>query len=451
MFTDRLRSVLRSGARDRGEGRSLGLVTVISHALVLTVALWIALFESAEIPSTVRSALLVALVAMIAATTLLVARTARQAALLRETARARRREAQEAFTLLEALSENTPAAFLMVRSDGVIVHANRMAERLGGRPLTATHCPDVGFGADDARCEACPWRTRTEPAPCPGGPRSGDTDDHVRFSHHVLEMPGGERRLVLVGRLLTEQKRLQEQLFHRERLATLGLMTAGVAHDLGNPLAALSATVQRLERERLPDSAREIVQGLRGDLGRLTRALRELVDFSRRRRDDRYLASAGALVDDVLRILRHDPRMRDVKVSTDLDPETPPIFVVEDHLVQVLLNLLINALDAMPEGGQIGVAVSEKDDAVQVTITDTGVGMSSDVLARAFEPHFTTKPPGKGAGLGLSICRDVLAAHNGDLHLISRPGAGTTAIVRLPAWRDGQPTKGLSQPPAATA
>lgn len=144
----------------------------------------------------------------------------------------------------------------------------------------------------------------TTDRPAPAAPRSGDTDDHLRFSHHVLQMPGGERRLVLVGRLLTEQERLQEQLFHRERLATLGLLTAGVAHDLGNPLAALSATVQRLEHEPLSESAREIVSGLRGDLSRLGRALRELVDFSRRRREDRYLASAGALVDLQAKLLR---------------------------------------------------------------------------------------------------------------------------------------------------
>jgi C4-dicarboxylate-specific signal transduction histidine kinase len=435
LFTDRLRSVLRSGARERSEGHGLMLATVFGHALVLAVALWLSLVEGSQLPADARSTLLVGLVAMIAASTLLLVRNARQASLLRETARARRREAQEAFTLLEALSENTPAVFVMVRSDGVIVHANRMAERLGGRPLTGMRCSDVAFGSQDLRCATCPWRTLPAGTACPGSPQGGDTDDHLVFAHHALELPGGERRLVLMGRLLTEQKRLQEQLFHRERLATLGMLTAGVAHDLGNPLAALLATVQRLEHEPLSDGARETVHGLRADLSRLSRSLRELVDFSRRRREDRYLASAGTLVEDVLRILRHDPRMRDVQVSTDLDPETPPIHVVEDHLVQVLLNLVINALDAMPEGGRIGVSVGEKDDAVQITITDSGTGMPEHVLALAFEPLFTTKPPGRGAGLGLSICRDVLAAHGGDVHLISRPGAGTTAIVRVPAWR----------------
>jgi len=437
MFTDRLRSVVRTGWHNRPEPRWLVVTTIGGHLLVVAVAVWIALTRGADIPAPLRQPLLVGLVVVIATSTLLLARNARQAAQLRDSARARRREAEEAFTILEAMSENTPAVFLMVGNNNVVRHANRMAERLGGRPLVGTRCRDVAFGLHDERCQSCPWRTLEGEQACTGAPASGDTDDHVAFSHHVLEMHDGSRRLVLVGRVLTEQKRLQEQLFHRERLATLGLLTAGVVHDLGNPLAALLATAQRLQHEPLSEPGHAAVDGMREDLARLARTLRELVDFSRRRRDDLRLVSVGAIVEDVLRILRHDPRMRRVEVKLALDPETPSVQAIEDHLVQVLLNLLINALDAMPDGGTIALSVGAKDGAVQVSITDSGVGMAPEVLAHAFEPLFTTKPPGRGAGLGLSICREVLSAHGGEVDLVSRPGVGTTAIVRLPAWISG--------------
>ena len=168
------------------------------------------------------------------------------------------------------------------------------------------------------------------------------------------------------------------------------------------------------------------------EVRRLQRILRELVDFARRRRDEAALVSVQAVVEDALRLLRHDARMRRVTTSVDFDPETPPVFMVEDHLMQVVLNLLINAIDAMPQGGTIRIDLRPIESNVALRIRDTGIGLEPEALNRCFEPLFSTKAPGKGTGLGLSISRDILRESGGDIELHGAPARGATAIVVIP-------------------
>ena len=125
--------------------------------------------------------------------------------------------------------------------------------------------------------------------------------------------------------------------------------------------------------------------------------------------------------------------MRVVRLIEDFDPEAPAVFVIEDHLMQVVLNLLINAVDAMPDGGSLRIEIKPAGNFVALRIRDTGVGMQHDVLGRCFEPLFTTKDKGKGTGLGLSIARDILEAAGGRIELHSAPGRGTIVVVTLPS------------------
>jgi signal transduction histidine kinase len=252
-------------------------------------------------------------------------------------------------------------------------------------------------------------------------------------------LPDGRRHVLLVERIVTEQKKLQARFVHQEKMAAFGLLAAGIAHDLGNPLASIGVQLQLLDETALPPDSASVIGTVRQEVGRLGRILRELVDFARRRRDEATLVSVQSVVEDARRLLRHDRRMREVSVAMDFDPETPPVLIVEDHLMQVVLNLLLNALDAMPDGGKLVVEVCPAEHAVALRVHDTGTGMDRAVLARCLEPLFTTKPPGHGTGLGLSISRDILLAIGGDIELHSVrsvPGVrghGTTVVVRLPA------------------
>jgi len=232
---------------------------------------------------------------------------------------------------------------------------------------------------------------------------------------------------------IEERRLLQSQLAHQEKMAAFGLFAAGVAHEIGNPLAAISSELELLLGEQDLTTVHTSLGQIRVQVGRISRILRELVDFARRRRDTEADLSLNSVVDDTLRLIRPDPRMRSVVLSTDLDPDIPPVRLVEDRLVQILLNLVLNALDAMPSGGKLSIRTRPLDGAVLLEVADTGVGMSEEVRARAFEPLFTTKPQGKGTGLGLAICADFVAAVGGRIEVVSRPGEGTTFRVTLPA------------------
>src|SRR5262249_45451644 len=140
-----------------------------------------------------------------------------------------------------------------------------------------------------------------------------------------------------------EQRKLQARLVHQEKMAAFGLLAAGIAHDLGNPLASIGAQLQLLDDTRLEPEDAGAIGAVRQEGARLGRILREVVDFARRRRAEAGLVSVQAVTEDALRLLRHDRRLRDVAVATEFDAETPPVLMVEDHLMQVVLNLLLNA------------------------------------------------------------------------------------------------------------
>lgn len=359
----------------------------------------------------------------------------RRSASLVEEAALRARDAREARQLLEVIVDATPASLVVLDRDLRVVRANRMAERVHGRDLVGGQCFDVLAGRCE-RCTECPTLATFDTASVHTTPSSVTdprTGEVLAVEAHPLRLEDGQDYVLLVERVVTEQKKLQARLLHQEKMAAFGLLAAGVAHEMGNPLASIEAQLQLLDEGRLGSDDASVVATVRQEVGRLGRILREMVDFARRRRDEASLVAVQGVVDDALRLLRHDQRMRRVRPVLDFDPETPPVFIVEDHLMQVVLNLLINALDAMPGEGTLRLDLRPVAGRVALRVHDTGCGMERATLARCFEPLFTTKAPGKGTGLGLSISRDILRACGGEIELHSAPGRGTTAVVTLPA------------------
>ncbi len=356
-------------------------------------------------------------------------------AVLSALAARRAQDAREARQLLEMVVDATPAALLVLDGDLRVVRANRLAEQVHGGPLVGSRCHDALLGRCE-RCAECPGPgTFATALACPASgthtdPRTGEV---LAVETHPLRLPDGNDYVLLVERVVTEQKKLQARLLHQEKMAAFGLLAAGVAHEMGNPLSSVEAQLQLLDEARLATEDVPVVATVRQEVGRLRRILREMVDFARRRRDEATLVSVQSVVCDALRLLRHDPRMRHVRTREEFDPETPPLLMVEDHLMQVVLNLLLNALDAMPWGGTLRIEVRPAGAHVALRVHDTGIGMDRATLGHCFEPLFTTKAPGKGTGLGLSLSRDILRAVSGEIELHSAPGKGTTAVVTLPA------------------
>jgi signal transduction histidine kinase len=163
----------------------------------------------------------------------------------------------------------------------------------------------------------------------------------------------------------------------------------------------------------------------------MSRTLREMVDFSRRRRDEVADVSVLAAVADSARLVRYDPRWKKVHLVIDVPADLPPVRMVEDHLVLVLINLMVNAADAMPSGGELFVRARREHTFVDLELRDTGAGMSAEALAKAKTPLYSTKGK-RGTGLGLPVSESIIRSIGGTLDLESAPGAGTTVHIRLP-------------------
>ncbi|MBX3269322.1 MAG: hypothetical protein KF729_03620 [Sandaracinaceae bacterium] len=330
-------------------------------------------------------------------------------------------ERSQAFT--EHLFESLHDRIVVTDRDGRVVKVNRVA-----REAVKRDCPapcGVGSGCQ----EGCRLEVERD-----GGLVRDPSSDRI-FSVERYPVPAreGAPELVLeVARDVTEAKRLEAVVVHQEKMASLGVLAAGIAHDIGNPLASLSSELEMLELEPAPEHVGESVSVLREHVDRIGRALREMVDFARRRGDGaRGGVSVATAIDDALRLVRHDRRMRAVDLVMDVPNDLPPVRIVEDHLVLALVNLALNALDAMPEGGRLGVRAAREDEGVRVTVSDTGRGMSPEVAARAFEPLFTTKGERGGTGLGLTVSQGVIRAAGGRMEVASEPGRGTEVTVIL--------------------
>lgn len=314
---------------------------------------------------------------------------------------------------------------------GRVVKANRVAREAAPAELSGRVCADV-FRECAGNCQA--QAVLSGRCASQHGIRR-DLEGGRVWAIDTYPVPdaSGEPELVLeVGRDVTDEKRLEAQLRHQEKMASLGVLAAGIAHDIGNPLASLSSELEMVETEDDAEAVQDSLGVLRTHVDRISRTLREMVDFARRRGEETSDVSVTNAVDDCLRLVRHDQRMRNVTLVTDVPHDLPPVHMVEDHLVMVLVNLVLNALDAMPDGGTLSVRASLEGDDVVIGIRDDGVGMSRDVLEHVFEPCFTTKAGRGGTGLGMTVSDSVIRAVGGRMTLESQPGQGTTVTLKMP-------------------
>jgi len=243
---------------------------------------------------------------------------------------------------------------------------------------------------------------------------------------------------VLSVRNLTAERRIAEQLKQSEKLAALGELVAGVAHELNNPLAGISAFAQLLlEEEELTDDQRESARLIKREADRAVSVIRDLLLFSRKTGPSTGPIDLNELVQLTLRLRAYSLRSSGVVVETHLDPALPELAGDDQKLQQVILNLIVNAEYAMRRATtkRLVIRTAHEGDVVVAEISDTGAGMSEETLKRIFEPFFTTKPAGEGTGLGLSVSYGIIEAHNGTLTVDSALGRGTTFRIVLPVPR----------------
>ncbi|MBU2492793.1 MAG: PAS domain S-box protein [Bacteroidetes bacterium] len=230
----------------------------------------------------------------------------------------------------------------------------------------------------------------------------------------------------------TEVKKLQQQIDQSEKLAVIGQVAAGVAHEIGNPLASISSIVQLLQRQLKDDFITEQLSTIKENIDRISRIVRELVDFSRPPGYEKSFIQITDVIKTALGIVKYDKRVHKVNFETSLDPEVPKLNIVPDQLLQVFVNILLNALDAIHGNGTIQVNSFHNSEYVLVEITDNGTGMNELTVERIFDPFFTTKEVGKGTGLGLSVSYGIIKKMNGKIEVKSKLNEGSTFTVKLP-------------------
>ena len=231
-----------------------------------------------------------------------------------------------------------------------------------------------------------------------------------------------------------EQKRLRDHLFQQEKMVLIGQIAASVAHELNTPLATILLRAQLIEQQAPKNSDMSDLKVLEGEAKRCRRIIDSLLGFSRRSEGVTSRTELNNLIQDSLSLAENDLTLKNIKLETDYVDNGTIVCVDSNQIQQVLLNLIANAADAMPDGGRLHISTKLLPDqaSIEIQVTDNGCGMEENVLDRIFDPFFTTKEQGKGTGLGLAICQRIVEEHEGEIKIQSQLGQGTTVSVRLP-------------------
>jgi signal transduction histidine kinase len=254
------------------------------------------------------------------------------------------------------------------------------------------------------------------------GGRLSELNVELQQNQHLLE-----RRIADRTRELQESQAL---LVQQEKQAAFGLLAAGIAHEVGNPLAAISSVVQLMNRKTLDPEMHERLGLIDEQLRRIQRTLRELVDFSRPVIKEPAVCDVHDVIRSALDVAKYYKRMKGKTVITNFGDELPKVRVVRDQLQQVFLNLILNALDATEEGGHLTITTRNSEGRLQVDVADDGCGIPQPRQSKLFEAYFTTKET--GTGLGLFVCKSLMQEAKGRISLVQSTSSGTTFRVELP-------------------
>ena len=228
-------------------------------------------------------------------------------------------------------------------------------------------------------------------------------------------------------------KKLNEQLIRTEKLAAMGTLAAGVAHEVNNPLASISSLIQMMQsKNNLDEKTIENLKLVQTQIQRITQVTKDMMDFARVRPAAKNLVDANDLIEKSLRLASFDKSFQKLHINKELAVNLSKVFADGDQLQQVFLNLFLNARDALPEGGELFIKTSETENDLQIEIADSGIGIRSEDIKKIFDPFFTTKPAGKGTGLGLAVCYGIITAHGGKIEVSNYEINGTKFTILLP-------------------
>jgi signal transduction histidine kinase len=232
-----------------------------------------------------------------------------------------------------------------------------------------------------------------------------------------------------------EKKMLEQRAQLTSRLNIVGEMASGILHELNNPLTSVVGFAQLLAQQDLPEHAREYARIINNEGQRVANIAGRIVDFARHEKPERVYTDINQLIESTLELQAYEMEAGNIKVTTQLDPDLPRTMADAGQLQQVFLNIILNAKMEMQSAhgkGKFLVKTEAIDNTIRISFEDDGPGIAKENLERIFEPFFTTKEVGTATGLGLSICHEIIANHNGQIYARSTPGKGATFIIELP-------------------
>lgn len=352
-----------------------------------------------------------------------------------------RREIEHSRNTLLALFDNLDDELYIIDRDYDLIAVNQArAKRVGAVPraLVSRKCYQALEGRESP-CPACLAKETFQAGLKTMRIENSIGEDHQFVIREIYTYPinnaeGDVFQSILQIRDITERRRLETSLIQAEKLAALGQLSAGVAHELNNPITAVIANTQLLRRELPSDDVDSESVDLIEQAGRRAqKVVRALLDFSRQEPYEFQSVNINQSIQQALALIEKQWEKANVKLVQELAPDLPKIHGNTDHLQSVWINLLVNARDALEDRpGEVKLRSEKQGNYVVVKVLDTGAGIPQEYLNRIFDPFFTTKAPGKGTGLGLATCFRIVDQHRGTIEVESTPGEGTTFTVKLP-------------------
>ena len=346
----------------------------------------------------------------------------------------------------ESTFDAIAAPVMIVTGDYIIERANYAFAQHCGLDITevAGRVCYEAFAERDEPCENCPLQYALD------ANRQGSDVLSSRARKREFEcsayplvlaedQPSGA---VMSYRDITEERRLQLEVIQNEKMAAIGILAGGVAHEINNPLGGILAFTQLLLKDSRDQNNEELTADLKeieNAAKRCKKIVSDLLDFSRMSKDKEYApVDVNKLIETVIPFIRSEIKSLNVDLEMDVHEGIPKVLGISNRLQQVFLNLMTNACHAMPKGGNLKLTTNVTRDGqrVMVRVVDTGEGIPGDIQDRIFDPFFTTKMPGKGTGLGLSISYRIIREHGGTIEVESDEGRGATFTIMLPVADD---------------
>jgi PAS domain S-box-containing protein len=337
--------------------------------------------------------------------------------------------------------EAAPNGMLLVDERGTIVMANASALRqfgyerdeLLGKPVEMLIPGPSRFGHRQHRAG---FIKAPEKRSMGGGRElSGLRKDGSEFAAEIGLTPiQTDKGMRVVASIMdiSERKRLEMRLRRAERLAELGTLASGMAHEIGTPMNVILGRAEYLLQRTADEGMKKGLATIVTQVERITKVMNQLLTFARRKPSERRAVDLGEIVDDSLEMFQERITHSHVTVDKLIDLSLPPVLADRDQLIQVLINLVMNSLHAMPEGGRLRLSLDRENRHVRLGVSDTGHGMPEEIRSKVFDPFFTTKDFGKGTGLGLTVVKGIIEEHGGTIAVESVVDKGTTFWIRLP-------------------